>query len=162
MRVSLIGSSAVSVIVILIMRNQTSIYLVLPETLRSGEKMGTDYECGCRTSGGAWCLCKDHEAELLSEVSLVGTVKCISSISKNDAYFCNRKNFIGKPIATLKVYRNHSSIKGNWVSANIIFKDKIKDYYTGEFYFYAIKLKNYNKQSGGKTNETRNKKLRQS
>ncbi len=30
--------------------------------------MGTDFKCGCRTSGGHWFLCKKHERDLLNSI----------------------------------------------------------------------------------------------
>lgn len=33
--------------------------------------MGTDFNCGCRTSGGAWYPCKKHEADLIAGVKPV-------------------------------------------------------------------------------------------
>lgn len=27
--------------------------------------MGTDFKCGCRTSLGAWYICKKHESKLI-------------------------------------------------------------------------------------------------
>ena len=33
--------------------------------------MGTDMKCGCRTSGDAWYLCDEHEAEMLCKVEVL-------------------------------------------------------------------------------------------
>ena len=34
--------------------------------------MGTNYECGCRSSMGSWYLCGTHELELVNKIEVVG------------------------------------------------------------------------------------------
>lgn len=43
--------------------------------------MGTNFCCGCRTSGGHWSLCDKHENKILDQVILY-----------DDAEFCEHYN----------------------------------------------------------------------
>lgn len=41
----------------------------LKRNLKAGlRKMGTDFKCGCRVSGG-WYLCKEHEIVLINLIA---------------------------------------------------------------------------------------------